>query len=259
MNALELFDAWAPEGAPWSPWAKPVLFAAEGAVPGGASGVSHEWQAARARARALATLPAPSESALVLDLQGPLALALALECAARGWRPVPLFNSCPGPGALVDNESIRAGLAEGAPELLARRLPDTAAPVFVLDSRRTDGVAASGRFDNRWVVFPQDFPSAARLLAAGLRRVLLVQEGRREPRADLAHVLLRWQEARLEILALDLAAETVPSAIVVPKPSRFRGLGYRALVAIGLRKSSAGGFGGLVPTHSTGTGGAMWA
>src|SRR6185436_17692744 len=113
--------------------------------------------------------------------------------------------------------------------------------------RRTDGAVALRRFDNRWVVFPQDFPSAARLLASGLRRVLLVQEGRSTPRTDLAHVLLRWQLAGLEIQALDFASGEQAKTIVVAKPSRFRALGYRALVALGLRKNSAGGFGGMVP------------
>lgn len=255
MNATELFQTWAPEGAPWSPWAKPVLFAAESAIPAGAK---ESWQAARARARALWTPTAMSETALVLDLPGPIALALALDCAAHGWRPVPLFNSCPGPEALVENESIRAGLAEGAWLLRDVDLPAPAAPVFVLDARRTDGQPAPKRFDNRWVVFPQDFPSAARLLAGGLRRVCLVQEGRREARRDLAHVLLRWQRAGLEILALDLAAATSPAPLEVPTPSRFQALGYRLLVALGLRKSSAGGFGGLVPSPSSG-GGGVWA
>lgn len=255
MNALELYQVWAPEGAPWSPWVKPVLFAATSPIAGGAS---QNWQAARGRARALWT-PAPmGETALVLDLPGPVALALVLDCATHGWRPVPLFNSCPGPEALVDNESIRVGLAEGAFMLREANLPTAAAPAFVLDAHRTEGQPAPKRFDNRWVVFPQDFPSAARLVAGGLRRALLVQHGRREPRSDLAHVLLRWQEAGLEILALDLAGETTPAPIAVAKPSRFRAFGYRALVALGLRKNSAGGFGGLVPSPSSG-GGGVWA
>ena len=251
MNVLELFEIWAPEGAPWSLWAKPVLFADQWPIPDRAR---QDWQAARANPHGRWTPATMTQTALVLDLPGPLALALALDCASKGWRPVPLFNSCMGQGALVDNEPIRAGLDEGAPLLRQAGLPDAAPPAFVLDSRRVDGAPAPARFDNRWVVFPQDFPSAARLLASDLRRVLLVQDGRREPRSDLAHVLLRWQRAGLEILALDLAGDASPAPIAVPEPSRFRALGYRALVALGLRKSSAGGFGGLIPTPHVGGG-----
>ncbi len=252
MNALELFELWAPEGASWSLWAKPVLFAAESPVPASAR---QDWLSACISARRRWTPTNLTDTALVLDLPGPLALALALDWATHGWRPVPLFNSCPGPGALVDNEPIRVGLAEAAPQLGDANLPATAAPGFVLDSRRVDGAPAPQRFDNRWVVFPQDFPSGARLLASGLRRVLLVQEGRRESRPDLAHVLLRWQRAGLEILALDLAGEASPAPLAVPEPKRFRAFGYRALIALGLRKSSAGGFGGLIPMPHQGGGG----
>ena len=41
-------------------------------------------------------------------------------------------------------------------------------------------------FDNRWLVFPQDFPSANVLLGRGLKHVSLVQDGRDSPRNDLA-------------------------------------------------------------------------
>lgn len=252
MNARELFELWAPEGAAWSPWVKPVLFADQNPVPERAQ---QAWLAARERARW--TPPAPQATVLVLDLAGPLALGLALDAATHGWRPVPLFNSCTGDDALIDNEPLRAGLAEGVAVLRAAPLAPTAPPAFVLDSRRLDNQPASRRFDNRWVVFPQDFPSAARLLAGGHGSVLLVQDGRRDPRPDLAHVLLRWQQAGIEILALDLAGAAGPVAITVPRSGLFRALGYRILVAVGLRKSSAGGFGGAVPTLSSG--GGVWA
>jgi hypothetical protein len=250
MNVLELFETWAPEGATWSPWAKPVLFAELAPIPERAK---QDWLAARDGPRRW-TPAAMAQTVLVLDLPGPRALALALDGASHGWRPVPLFNSCTGQRALVDNEPIRAGLEWGAEVLGRAGLPDAAPPAFVLDSGRVDGAPAPERFDNRWVVFPQDFPSAARLLASDLRRVLLIQDGRREPRSDLAHVLLRWQQAGLEILALDLAGDAAPAPIAVPKPSRFRALGYRALVALGLRKNSAGGFGGLIPSPHVGGG-----
>lgn len=257
MNPLEAFQVWAPEHAPWSPWVKPVLFAA--ATPGRRDLVA--WGAARDEAQRRWTPLLSPEAALVLDLPGPLALALALECAAHGGRPVPLFNACPGPSEVLNSDAICTGLVEGASALSQANLADDAAPVFVLDSRRLEARPSPGQFDNRWVVFPQDFPSAARLLAARIRRVILVQEGRHEPRTDLAHVLLRWQRDGLAIEALDFARTSAPAPIVVRRPSRFRGFGYRILLALGLRKSSAGGFGGLVPPphQGGGVGGGMWA
>ncbi len=254
MNAQELFSIWAPEGAPWSPWVKPVLFADERPL---AAQAEESWRAARERSRGRWTPPAGRDAALVLDLAGAEALALALDCAAHGFRPVPLFNSCTGPAALVDNEPIRAGLAEGAAALGSNALPVEAPPAFVLDSERLKGKPEPKRFDNRWIVFPQDFPSAALLLSLGIARAVLVQSGSREPRQDLAHVLLRWQQSGVEILAVDLAGEAAPARLVVSRPSRFRWFGYRVLAALGLRRSSAGGFGAVVPTPSQSRG-VMW-
>ncbi|TAJ23422.1 MAG: hypothetical protein EPO68_03185, partial [Planctomycetota bacterium] len=107
MNAEQLYNVWAPDSAHWSPWAKPVLFAAPYA-----SGDEDraKWAAARERARASWTPPRAGEAALVIDLDGPDALALALECARHGYRPVPLFNSCPSGRAVLDNGPLRAGL-----------------------------------------------------------------------------------------------------------------------------------------------------
>jgi hypothetical protein len=125
----------------------------------------------------------------------------------------------------------------------------------VLDARRLQGQSALSRFDNRWIVFPQDFPSAARLQASGVRRVRLVQHGRSEPRLDLAHVLLRWQQAGLAIDAVDLAAGEAATPIQVAKPGLFRALGYRVFSAVGLRRNSAGGFGSALPLLPQGGGG----
>jgi len=253
MNARELFDRWAPEDSPWSAWAKPVLFAATYEV--SAQDREH-WSAACERVRGRWAPPRSGDTALVLDLDGPDALALALECAHQGYRPVPLFNSSIGPAALLDNGPIRAGLELGRAVLSAARLTKDASPVFALDARRTAGSPKPRAFDNRWLVFPQDFPSVNTLLAQGIRRAVLVQQGRSAPQSDLAHVLLRWQRGGISVLALDLADTTQavrgPTAIEVKRPSRFRFLAYRLLATLGLRRSSAGGFGSVVPQPSSG-------
>ncbi|MBI5433881.1 MAG: hypothetical protein HZA52_13700 [Planctomycetes bacterium] len=253
MNELELYARWAPDDGAWTPWVKPVLFA----VPHTLADEEREaWRAAAERARGRWTPPRAGDTALVLDLSGPDALALAVECAAHAYRPVPLFNSCLGRNAVVPNEPLRAGLELGVGALAAARLHRDAAPAFVLDSRRSQGGAKPLMFDNRWRVFAQDFPSANVLLARSIRTVVLVQAGASTPSTDLAHVLLRWQTAGLAIHAIDLAA--TPPALVpirVAKPAWYGALFQRLLVTLGLRRNAAGGFGEVVPdATTTGTG-----
>ncbi|HEX6902466.1 MAG TPA: hypothetical protein VF789_22290 [Thermoanaerobaculia bacterium] len=248
MNGSELFEIWAPAGSVWSPWAKPALFADQ-ALLDAAAGPSAE-----------ASPPAPfsspaSDTALVLDLPGEKSVELALLLARGGYRPVPLFNTTHHPAALVDVRPVLRGLASGAAALAEAYLSPQAPPAFLLDANRNtaSGPAAPGRYDNRWVVFPQDFPSANFLLAQGIRHVTLLQEWRQgeQPRPDLAHVLRRWQEAGLGIHLQDPDLDQPPLTLDVRRPSSFRSLFYRALTLAGLRRNSAGGFGGIIPQPSS--------
>jgi len=95
----------------------------------------------------------------------------------------------------------------------------------------------------RWMVFPQDFPSANFLVAHGIRQALLVQKDRAEPQDDLAHSLLRWQEGGIKVLPKKLDDNSPPSEITVKRPSKYKATWYRALAQLGLRRNGAGGFG----------------
>jgi hypothetical protein len=117
----------------------------------------------------------------------------------------------------------------------------------------TNGPLTPGRFDNRWMVFPQDLPSASFLLSRHLHRAAVLHryaDGR--PSEDLTHVLLRWQEAGLEIVALNPGAGGPPQPLHLRKPSRFRRLWYRALAVTRLRRNNAGGFGMVIPAPGQG-------
>lgn len=253
MNPSELFDLWAPPAAVWSKWAKPVLFADSGALPGANPALEP---------LPVFNLPADRQTALVVDLPSSASVKAGLGLAKNGFRPVPLFNGARGPSpvlsleaaAVVNNEPILACLVAGADLLLISHLPFDAPPAFLLDSnRRPQVVPAPGRFDNRWIVFPQDFPSAGFLRAQGIARIVLIQsDAQSQPKEDLAHVLRRWQEAGLALLVVGPEMTSEPQLLVVARPSRFRYLWYAALAVMGLRRSSAGGFGSIVPQPSSG-------
>lgn len=255
MTGSELFELWAPAESVWSRWAKPVLFVDEvallktppppGELPGGPPPVLPEL-----------SFNAGSSTAVIVDLPGEQSVLAGLALAHRGHRPVPLFNGADHPAAIVNTALIFRALQEGAPELVRAALFPDAPPAFLIDSRRMlDSAPASpGRYDNRWLVFPQDFPSASFLLSRQIRRVLLLHE-KTEPQEDLAHVLLRWQEAGIEIVDAYPTTSGFARPLVVKRPSLFRALAHRALSLAGLRRNSAGGFGGIVPKPSSSSGG----
>jgi hypothetical protein len=142
---------------------------------------------------------------------------------------------------------LARALVDAAGVLESTKLPAQAPPAFLLDSRRFDGILAPNWFDNRWVVLPEDFPSANRLLAAGIRRCVLIADD--IPKRDLPHVLLRYKKAGIQLLHLNLEGLLTPH--VPKKPSWFGSLLARFWVMLGLRRSSAGGFGALVPEPSS--------
>jgi len=255
MTGSELFELWAPAESVWSRWAKPVLFVDEvvlfknppppGELPGGAPLAIPEL-----------LFNTGSSTAVVVDLPGEQSVLAGLALARLGHRPVPLFNGAGHPAALVDTALIFRALKEGTTELARAALLPDSPPAFLLDSLRLqdDSLAKPGKYDNRWLVFPQDFPSASFLLSRQIRRVLLVHE-KTQPQDDLAHVLLRWQEAGIEIVDAYPTTSGFARPLEVKRPSRFRTLAYRALSLLGLRRNSAGGFGAIVPQPSSSSGG----
>lgn len=243
MTPAEIWDAWAPTEVLWSQWAKPVLIAQiidVGAMPG----AKHDWQALD-----LSALPRPSDrSAIIVDLPGVLSLSYGLALGKRGFRPVPLYNGCAGPAAVVPAEHLQAAMVDAAKELRVMKLDVDAPPAFLLDANRLrdTGRVRPGQFDNRWMTFPQDFPSGVLLKSRGIESAVLLQD-EDVVGEDLAHVLLRWKDSGLRIMLQNRAAISEPRPLSVLRPPSYRALWHRALAALGLRRNSAGGFGSVIP------------
>jgi len=249
MKADEVYAIWAPAESEWSQWAKPTLFAQGGYIE------VKDADALRTVDTNAVPGPAP-DIALIVDLPDGDSVQWGVALAQRGYRPVPLYNACQYPGidrskALVDVTRIVDEIGQGTSAVMRAQIAPNAPPAFLLDADRCrNRFPVAGRFDNRWLVFPQDFPSANYLLSRGVKRIILVQESD-TPQTDLAHVLLRWQEAGMKILVQPFLAAGLPREITVGRPSGFRTLLYRALATVGLRRNSTGGFGGIVPEPSS--------
>jgi len=266
MTPEELYALWAPEDSVWSPWVLPVPFAQ--LICPQVSTVTEpppfhlDW------------LPEgkPQDMAIVADLPGSDAIHFGLAVARRGYRPVPVIDGSSGPdrdpllpvhpsleGAVsksacaVDMRQLLLALCRAAEWLREANLKPDAPPAFLLDFNRMTFAASAPdeAFDNRWMVFPQDFPSSHFLRGRGIRKAIYVHSRfLTQPQEDLAHILLRWQEDGISIESKSSQFGDMPVPIQVNRPSRFRALWYRALAILGLRRNDAGGFGGYPPNLS---------
>ncbi|GBE91196.1 hypothetical protein NCWK1_0918 [Nostoc cycadae WK-1] len=264
MDKQSIYDTWVPMNSIWLPWVKPVLFAhLPRSLP------------------AITPLPTPDLSwlpnvregkAIVVDLPGVESVYLGLALAAKGYRPVPLFNAYPLPTAFiqernlslekikqftrVDVESILAALYQGCSTLQQLNLPDNAPPAFLLDTHRQGHSLAfqfvpENLFDNRSVVFTTDFPSVDFLTAQSIMSMIVVRQRDRKFTSDLTYILHTWQQAKMPLEYKRLADQYPAQPL---KIWAFPGLGIwvRLIAHLTLMSNSTGGFGGFIHTYSSG-------
>ncbi|HEX2572333.1 MAG TPA: hypothetical protein VH877_22500, partial [Polyangia bacterium] len=185
MNRTEVHRCWCLPESPWSRWVKPVLFAyLDEELEPGPLPPSPGWllpEVIRPLEMASQTEGGPTpyraahrlrDVALVIDLPGAEGTQMGIGLAEKGFRPIPLYNAVPAPGATIDVRPIMAALVNGAG--LVGDVAGDAPPAFLLDADRMGQGRAvqAGDFDNRSVCTAADFPSAALLGTAGIRRVV---------------------------------------------------------------------------------------
>jgi hypothetical protein len=251
MSDERIFEAWAPDDALWTPWAKPVLFANLSRFSVTVPAID-QW-----RSVDVSQVPsARGGTAVVVELPGLESVLMGLALAHHGYRPVPLYNVNVGPNAVVEVDAIAGALRGGADVMRETRIAPDAPPAFLLDANRMRPakMAGPGKFDNRWIVMPQDFPSATMLMSRGISEALVITVGDNPARGDLAHVLLRWRRAGLTVLGLDVKGRDRPRELRIEPPSLFRRAWYRLIALAGLRRSNVGGFGAQIPEEHEGGG-----
>ena len=238
---IEIYKLWAPTGVLWTEWVKPVVFANM------VKRILQQPDIPELRWISLLDRSA----AIIVDLPGKEGVLEGLALAKIGYRPIPLYNGvCGNPSgrfgiSAVPVHEIEDALYCFADELPRLNLKPDAPPAFLLDANRMQEakgfLKTPGDYDNRWSIFPQDMPSASYLQSKGIRNVFVRSDKIRD---DLAHILYRYETQGITVYLND---GTDHRRIAVSKPSKFKSLFYRFGVILGLRRNSAGGFGGLIP------------
>lgn len=197
MTGREIFQIWAPQGARWTAWVRPVPFVG---MEMAQVGPAHSF-----------TIPKvvyineyEADTAILLDLPGPKGIEEGLALARLGFRPIPLYNGTdPQQGAmgLVETCSVKSALQWGAPVLGDLPLANTAAPVFLLDSNRMHGYKMHvSVFDNSWDIYGQDMPSPEYFVENGIQKIIVRGE---KLQRDIVKLLYPFQKKGITIFFTD--------------------------------------------------------
>lgn len=243
MNRDDVYRIWVPllgpEGAPYSRFVKPALFAFVDPRRQDAPNVHVDVRPEQVLPPGGDTLYRSSSRAgavaIVADLPTHLVIATGVALARIGFRPVPLLNGAPNAGgeaaALVDTWPLVAALERGAIALANVQLPIDAPPAFLLHaSRQGERERYPGVLDNRWACSLLDFPSGTELVGRGIRHIVFLRDRSGPILADVNAVLLDWHASGLEVFETSLAPRAVPVPLVLKKPGLFAQLYERMRV-----------------------------
>ena len=194
MIARDIFNIWAPRGAKWIQWVRPVPFVA----------INEDFKSYDICDFTIPNITyineMPSDTAIIVDLPDDEGIKEGIALAKIGFRPIPVYNGTEpqeGVMATVNNNVIEYGLIKGAMELQNITISNDAPPVFLLDSDRMNRYKMNESvFDNSWDIYPQDLPSAKFFLENGVNKIIVVGE---KMQKDLKRILYKLQKDGIKI------------------------------------------------------------
>ena len=114
MTGRDIYEVWAPEGARWVEWVRPVPF----------YGIDENFKKYDLLDFIIPNISYVTDdlkhTAIIIDLSGNEGIKEGLALAKLGFRPIPIYNGTveqKGAISTVDNTSIKIGLIKGALEL----------------------------------------------------------------------------------------------------------------------------------------------
>ena len=214
MRGKEIYKIYAPNGAKWIDWVRPVPFVAIDTY-------NRKPIANFLDRKAMFLKKYQQDTAIFIDLPGKESIELGIGLAHMGYRPIPVFNGTDeqqGSQATTNTYLIESCLINGSQKLKNIKLKNDANPVFLLDSYRTNRYRAKESiFDNSWDLYKQDIPSAEYFKQNGITKIIVVGE---TIQRDLKKIFLKFQEKGIEIYITD--GYTLPKKVKLTKTIKER-------------------------------------
>ncbi len=214
MKGKEIYKIYAPNGAKWIDWVRPVPFVAIDTY-------NRKPIANFLDRKAMFLKKYQQDTAIFIDLPGKESIELGIGLAHMGYRPIPVFNGTDeqqGSQATTNTYLIESYLINGSQKLKNIELKNDANPVFLLDSHRTNRYRAKESiFDNSWDLYKQDIPSAEYFKQNGITKIIVVGE---TIQRDLKKIFLKFQEKEIDIYITD--GYTLPQKVKLTKTIKER-------------------------------------
>ena len=214
MRGKEIYKIYAPNGAKWIDWVRPVPFVAIDTY-------NRKPIANFLDREAMFLKKYQQDTAIFIDLPGKESIELGIGLAHMGYRPIPVFNGTDeqqGSQATTNTYLIESYLINGSQKLKNIELKNDANPVFLLDSHRTNRYRAKESiFDNSWDLYKQDIPSAEYFKQNGITKIIVVGE---TIQRDLKKIFLKFQEKGIDIYITD--GYTLPKKVKLTKTIKER-------------------------------------
>ena len=214
MKGKEIYKIYAPNGAKWIDWVRPVPFVAIDTY-------NRKPIANFLDREAMFLKKYQQDTAIFIDLPGKESIELGIGLAHMGYRPIPVFNGTDeqqGSQATTNTYLIESCLINGSQKLKNIKLKNDANPAFLLDSHRTNRYRAKESiFDNSWDLYKQDIPSAEYFKQNGITKIIVVGE---TIQRDLKKIFLKFQEKGIDIYITD--GYTLPKKVKLTKTIKER-------------------------------------
>lgn len=209
MTGEEIYKIYAPNGAKWAEWVRPVPFIAIDTY-------NREPIVDWVDRRVFFLKEYEQDAAIFIDLPGKESIELSIALASIGYRPIPLFNGTDEQiNAQATNNTywVECCLINGGQKLKNIFLSNNANPAFVLDSLRTNRYRAKDSiYDNSWDLYKQDIPTAEYFINSGIKKIIIVGN---TIQRDLKKIFYDFQLKKIEIYLTDGYA--LPKRIMLKK------------------------------------------